>query len=67
MVYLLGYSGAAVPSLISAQLPGLFSVPRIAARYGAFALVATLFTVIAVRDPHPDTADLPGESLDLVR
>ncbi|MFG2072441.1 MFS transporter [Nonomuraea maritima] len=67
VVYLLSYSGATVPSLISAQLSSVFSVPHIAAGYGAFALVATLFTVIAARDPHPDTADLPGESLDLAR
>ncbi|RPE37286.1 putative MFS family arabinose efflux permease [Streptomyces sp. Ag109_O5-1] len=61
VVYLLSYSGATVPSLISGQLSHTFSLPKIALGYGAFALVATLFTVIAARDPHTDTAGQPSE------
>jgi MFS family permease len=54
-VYLLSYSGATIPSLISAQLSNVFSVPHIALGYGALALIATLFTVIAARNPRTDT------------
>ncbi|TDW79470.1 MFS transporter [Kribbella sp. VKM Ac-2566] len=53
VVYLLSYSGATVPSLISARLSGIFSVPTISLGYGGLALVATLFTVFAARDPQP--------------
>ncbi|MEV0159657.1 MFS transporter [Nonomuraea fuscirosea] len=52
VIYLLSYSGATIPSLISAQLSNVFSVPHIALGYGALALIATLFTVIAARNPH---------------
>jgi hypothetical protein len=55
VVYLLSYSGATIPSLISGQLSHTFSLPKIVLGYGAFALVATLFTVIAARDSHTDT------------
>jgi len=44
-IYLLCYSGAAFPSLISGQLSKAFSLPQIALGYGGFAMVATLFTV----------------------
>jgi MFS family permease len=52
VVYLLSYSGATIPSLISAQLSSIFSVPQIARGYGGLALVATLFTVFGARNPH---------------
>jgi MFS family permease len=52
VVYLLSYSGATVPSLISGQLSGTFSLPQIALGYGALALVGTLFTIIAARNPE---------------
>jgi MFS family permease len=55
VVYLLSYSGATIPSLISAQLSNAVSLPHITLGYGALAIVATLFTVIAVRNPHTDT------------
>jgi MFS family permease len=55
VVYLLSYSGATIPSLISAQLSNAISLPHITLGYGALAIVATLFTVIAVRNPHTDT------------
>ncbi|TDD53481.1 MFS transporter [Nonomuraea terrae] len=61
VVYLLSYSGATIPSLISAQLSNVFSVPHIALGYGALALIATLFTVIAARDPHTATTSPPDE------
>ena len=54
-IYLLCYSGAAFPSLISGQLSNTFSLPQIALGYGGLALVATLFTVLAARNPHTDT------------
>ncbi|MGW1339478.1 MFS transporter [Kribbella sp. NPDC002412] len=52
VVYLLSYSGATVPSLISARLSGIFSVPHISLGYGGLALIATLFTVFAARNPQ---------------
>jgi MFS family permease len=55
VVYLLSYSGATIPSLISAQLSNDLSLPHITLGYGALAIVATLFTVIAARSPHTDT------------
>jgi hypothetical protein len=61
VVYLLSYSGATIPSLITGQLANAFSLPKIALGYGAFALVATLFTVIAARNPHTDTTSQHDE------
>jgi MFS family permease len=52
VVYLLSYSGATVPSLVSAQLSNVFDLPQIALGYGGLALVATLFTVLAACNPH---------------
>jgi MFS family permease len=52
VVYLLSYSGATVPSLISGQLSNTFSLPQIALGYGALALIGTLFTVVAARNPE---------------
>jgi MFS family permease len=57
VVYLLSYSGATIPSLISAQLSNVFSLPQIALGYGGLALLATLFTVVAARYPRPDTTE----------
>ncbi|NJP95459.1 MFS transporter [Nonomuraea sp. FMUSA5-5] len=61
VVYLLSYSGATIPSLISAQLSSVFSVPHITLGYGALALIATLLTVIAARNPHAGTISQPSE------
>lgn len=51
VVYLLSYSGATIPSLISGQLSSVFSVPHIALGYGALALIGTALTVVAARNP----------------
>ncbi|MDZ5442381.1 MFS transporter [Micromonospora sp. 4G57] len=61
VVYLLSYSGATIPSLISGQLSNTFSLPQIALGYGALALIATLFTVIAAPNPHADTISQSDE------
>jgi MFS family permease len=61
VVYLLSYSGATFPSLISGQLSNIFSLPQIALGYGALALIGTLFTVIAARNPHTDTTSQHDE------
>ena len=61
VVYLLSYSGATIPSLISGQLANTFSLPQIALGYGALALMATMVTVIAARNPHTDTTREPDE------
>jgi MFS family permease len=58
VIYLLSYSGATVPSLISGELSNTFSLPQITLGYGALALIATLFTIIAARNPHPDTTEI---------
>jgi MFS family permease len=54
VIYLLSYSGATIPALIAGQLSNTFSLPQIALGYGALALIATLFTVIAAHDPRTD-------------
>jgi hypothetical protein len=61
VIYLICYSAASFPSLISGQLSNTFSLPQIALGYGALALIATLFTAIAARNPHTDTTSQPGE------
>jgi MFS family permease len=61
VIYLLSYSGATIPSLISGQLSNTFSLPQIALGYGALALIGTLFTVIAARNPHTDTTSQHDE------
>ncbi|NUP73698.1 MAG: MFS transporter [Sinomonas sp.] len=65
VVYLISYSGATIPSLISAQLSGAFSLPQLTLGYSGLALVATLFTAVAAR--HPRTTSIsdrrvPAES-----
>src|SRR4051794_10669637 len=76
VIYLICYSAAAFPSLISGQLSNRFSLPQIALGYGGLALVATLFTVIAARNPYTDTNeniqrgenhDEPRRHPDLIR
>jgi predicted MFS family arabinose efflux permease len=56
-IYLLCYSGAAVPALISGHLSDRFSLPQIALAYGALALVATVVTVLGARNPRADSAE----------
>ncbi|WP_329260014.1 MFS transporter [Actinoallomurus sp. NBC_01490] len=55
VVYLICYSAATFPSLISGRLSNTFSLPQIALGYGALALLAALFTVVAARDPRAET------------
>ena len=54
-IYLLCYSGAAFPSLISGQLSNVLSLPQIVLGYSGLAIVATLLTVLGARNPHTDT------------
>jgi MFS family permease len=54
VIYLLSYSGATIPALIAGQLSNTFSLSQIALGYGALAFIATLFTVIAARNPRSD-------------
>ncbi|GAA4612870.1 hypothetical protein GCM10023195_55430 [Actinoallomurus liliacearum] len=56
VIYLICYSAATFPSLISGQLSNSFSLPQIALGYGALALLATLFAVFAARNPCTDTS-----------
>ncbi|MFI7427929.1 MFS transporter [Micromonospora sp. NPDC049836] len=56
VIYLLCYSCATVPALIAGELSHTFSLPQIALGYGALALVATLFTGIALRGARTDPA-----------
>jgi len=53
-IYLVCYSGATFPSLISGKLSNTFSLPQIAFGYGVLALGATLFAVLGARNPHTD-------------
>jgi MFS family permease len=58
-IYLLSYSGATIPSLVSGELSNTFSLQQIALGYGVLALVATLVTVTVAREP---TIELPSEA-----
>lgn len=65
-IYLVCYSGATLPSLISGELSKSFSLPQIALGYGGFAFFAALFTLFGARDPHAgtnehNTGDSPPE------
>ncbi|WP_202876082.1 hypothetical protein [Kribbella sp. VKM Ac-2566] len=51
VIYLICYSSAAFPSLISGQLSKTFPPPQIALGYGVLALGATVITVLAARNP----------------
>jgi MFS family permease len=51
VVYLISYSGATVPSIISAQLSGAFPLPQIALGYSGLALLATMFTALSRTTP----------------
>ncbi|MBB5790289.1 MFS transporter [Jiangella mangrovi] len=51
-IYLICYSAAAFPSLLAGQLSQTYSLPQIATGYGALAIVATLFTAVAARNPR---------------
>jgi MFS family permease len=55
-IYLICYSGATFPSLISGELSHVFSLPQIALGYGGFGLVATAFTLVGAQNPSNDTA-----------
>lgn len=57
VIYSLYYRGATVPALIAGQLSHTFTLPQITFGYGALALLGTLVTVIAVRDPLLDAAE----------
>ena len=61
VVYLLSYSGATVPSLISAQLSHILSLPHIAFGYAALTLLAGAFTAVAARNPQTVTISRPYE------
>ena len=54
VIYLVCYSAAAFPSLISGRLSDAYPVQQIALGYGGLALLATLFTVVAARNPLAD-------------
>ena len=55
VVCLLSYSGATIPSLISARLSTTLSIPQLALGYGVLTLLATGLTVAAARNPHRAT------------
>lgn len=50
-VYLLSYTGAAIPSLVSGQLSHSFSLFQITFGYATLAAVATVVTLVAARNP----------------
>ena len=67
-IYLICYSGATFPSLISGQLSSTFSLPQIALGYGGLALAATVFTVLRVRNPPSGTTrDEAGDQISVAR
>ncbi|MDA0184016.1 MFS transporter [Solirubrobacter phytolaccae] len=55
-IYLISYSGAAVPNFIAGQLSEAMSLFHIALGYGVLAALALLITLGATRVPRPATA-----------
>lgn len=55
VIYLLSYSGATIPSLISAQLTNVFSLPQITLGYLGLAVAATAFIAVSFRNPRTST------------
>jgi hypothetical protein len=51
VVYLISYSGAAIPGLIAGQVSRTFSLFEIALGYGALAGLACIITPTAARNP----------------
>ena len=56
VIYLISYSGATIPALIAGQLSTVLSLPQIVLGYGAFAMLATVWTLLGARNPHAETA-----------
>jgi MFS family permease len=52
-IYLISYSGAAIPSLIAGQLSHTLSLFTIAVGYGVLAALACIVTLVAARSPAP--------------
>ena len=52
VVYLLSYAGATIPALVAGSLSSIFTLPQIVIGYGAFALAATLVTLVAAHNPR---------------
>jgi MFS family permease len=50
-IYLISYSGAAIPGMIAGKLAITFDLLQIALGYAAFGIVAAVIAVIAARDP----------------
>lgn len=59
-VYLISYTGAAIPSLIVGRLGGAFTPAQIAVGYAALAVLAWIVTVIAARNASPSPHDRPS-------
>ncbi len=57
-IFLISYSGAAVPGLISGRLAVHFPVNVIALCYGGLILVAALVAVSVIRTPRPESGPL---------
>lgn len=55
-IYLISYSGAALPNFIAGQLSQTMTLFHIALGYGALAAVACAITLVAARAPRPATA-----------
>lgn len=53
------FLAAAFPSLLSGQLSSTFSLPQIALGYGGLALLTTLFTIAAARNPTGERTSRP--------
>jgi sugar phosphate permease len=62
-IYLISYGGAAIPGLIAGQLSRSLSLFDIALGYGALAALACAVTLVAAREPRPDSpAEQPARA-----
>lgn len=56
VIYVISYCASAIPSLLAGVLSNTFSLEQIAVGYGVLALLSTIVTVVAARNPDVEAA-----------
>ena len=65
-IYLISYSGAAIPGMIAGRLASTFDLFQIAVGYAALGIVASIVAMLAARNPVHRVDDAPaGHGHDL--
>lgn len=55
-IYLISYSGAAIPNLIVGRVSGIFNLAQIVVGYGVLVFLALIFTLISTGNKHYKTS-----------